>query len=143
MKLILMIVNLIHARMVENALMLSTNTPVTEQVTDSLMILMCVEWLHVSTTETSPMTTDDSVRTAIKEKIGPKMFKSLKLFPVKMNLCAISVQTQLVPTFCGDKASEWRFLDMKKLQDTCATIQVDFEQTIVNKTLMNMNLIPA
>jgi len=89
MKLILMIVNLIHARMVENALMLSTNTPVTEQVTDSLMILMCVEWLHVSTTETSPMTTADSVGTAIKEKIAPKKCRSLKLFPVKMNLCAI------------------------------------------------------
>ena len=71
------------------------------------------------------------------------MFKSLKLFPVKMNLCAISVQTQLVPTFCGDKASEWRFSDMTKLQNTCANIQVNFQETIVNQTLMNMNLITA
>ena len=91
-KLILIIVSLIHARMVENALMLSTNTTVTAQATDSLMILMGVEWLHVSTTETSPMTTADSV-SRLSKKNAPKMFKSLKLFPVKMNLCAISVQT--------------------------------------------------
>ena len=57
-KLILMTVNLIHARMVENAMMVSTNTPATAQTPDSWaptvrLILMSVLWLHVSTTQTA------------------------------------------------------------------------------------------